>query len=304
MHQNNGQIPVDGGHHGSGHRQGQHHQQQNKQQRTGRRLLVLRHGERIDFTFNQDQQSWVHKAFDANGKYSRFNINMPRSVPARKDGPAGFLLDTPLTEMGYLQAKITGRALRDAGVKVSHIYCSSALRCVQTTVGILKGMNNCSQLINVEPGLFEWGAWCRPKRPKWMDMDEFQRLGYPINLHYQPVVSPEMITPSEKLGEYYNRSFDVVKRILANHKQVDDGVILLVAHGASLETCTRQLTGQQPRETPEFFSILHRTPYLACAQAVEEAGSSKWAVAESPILPFQHQQNAAYDWRLLITEIQ
>lgn len=121
MHQNNGQIPIDGGHHGSSNRHGQHHQQQqqhhhhhhqshhqSKQQRVGKRLVVLRHGERIDFTFNQDQHSWVHKAFDANGKYTRFNINMPRTVPLRKDGPAGFLLDTPLTEMGYLQAKITG----------------------------------------------------------------------------------------------------------------------------------------------------------------------------------------------------
>jgi hypothetical protein len=103
MHQNNGQVPVDGVHYGNGR-----HHHQNKQQQAGRRLLILRHGERIDFTFNQDQKSWVHKAFDVNSKYTRFNINMPRSVPQRKDGPAGYLLDTPLTEMGYLQAKITG----------------------------------------------------------------------------------------------------------------------------------------------------------------------------------------------------
>ncbi len=74
-----------------------------------RRVIVLRHGERIDFCLNQDGLHWVNRAFDAAGKYTRFNINMPKTLPKRKEGFQAFREDTPLTEMGYLQAKITGR---------------------------------------------------------------------------------------------------------------------------------------------------------------------------------------------------
>jgi len=53
----------------------------------------------------------VKKCFDENGRYRRNNINMPRTLPIRRDGHEHFALDTPLTEMGYLQAKISGRSV-------------------------------------------------------------------------------------------------------------------------------------------------------------------------------------------------
>lgn len=75
----------------------------------GKMLVVFRHGERIDFTFDAPHESWVQRCFDEYGRYRRTNINMPRSLPLRKDGHRAFALDTPLTEMGYLQAKISGK---------------------------------------------------------------------------------------------------------------------------------------------------------------------------------------------------
>uniref|UniRef100_A0AAF5PGP9 Uncharacterized protein n=1 Tax=Wuchereria bancrofti TaxID=6293 RepID=A0AAF5PGP9_WUCBA len=79
-----------------------------------------------------------------------------------------YLHNTPLTELGYLQSKLAGRALRDHGVKVDYVYCSAALRCVQTAVGIIKdsleafaGLDSCTLGINVERGLYEWMHWCR-----------------------------------------------------------------------------------------------------------------------------------------------
>jgi len=263
----------------------------------GRHLLFIRHGERIDFTLNQDGESWIKRAFDANGKYVRFNINMPKTLPTRRDGYQGYYLDTPLTEIGYLQAKITGRALKDAGVSLSHIYSSPALRCVQTAVGLVKGMNNTALKINIEPALFEWGAWFRPKLPRWLDIDELTRLGYPINTTHVPCASTSPLSSDEKLVDYYHRSFDVVKRILGRHSH---GSILCVAHGASLDTCTRELTGGAPRESNDFFHILHRTPYLACIETSEDSRGA-WSIVGSPILPMQHQQNTCYDYRQLIT---
>jgi len=260
-----------------------------------RRLIVLRHGERIDFCLNHEGQHWHSRAFDAQGKYTRFNINMPKSLPRRKDGIEGFKEDTPLTEMGYLQAKITGRAFRDAEIPVDYVYCSSALRCVQTAVGILKGMNNTKLKLNVEPGLFEWAAWYRPKMPDWMNPQEFAKIGYPVNADYTPFYLPGSIDSAETIPEYYDRSHHVVKKILSRH---DSGTIMLVAHGCSLDACTRQLCGGEPLETSDFYRILHRTPYLACAQA-EELIPKKWRVTGSPILPLQHQPNASYDWKVI-----
>lgn len=72
-----------------------------------RQILVIRHGERIDFTFNVTHNNWLEKAF-ASGKYQRFNTNMPRVLLQRSDGYKNYANDTPLTEIGYLQAKIVG----------------------------------------------------------------------------------------------------------------------------------------------------------------------------------------------------
>ena len=77
----------------------------------------------------------------------------------------------------------------------------------------------------------------------------------------------------------------------------------MVAHGASLETLTRQLCGFAIRNQQEFYSILHQTPYLATAAAGEDPLSNKWSLVDPPILPFQHQNNCSYNWRVLTVKL-
>lgn len=53
----------------------------------------------------------MKRAFDVSGKYRPFDLNLPRNIPRRKDGYEKFASDSPLTEMGYLQSKLTGALL-------------------------------------------------------------------------------------------------------------------------------------------------------------------------------------------------
>ncbi|KAL3981975.1 Histidine phosphatase (branch 1) family protein [Acanthocheilonema viteae] len=288
-------------------------------EKSPRRLIVVRHGERCDFTFSQQGISWMKQAFDTNGRYHQFDLNLPRNLPKRKDGFEMFAYDAPLTEMGYLQSKLTGRALRDHDVKIDHVYCSAALRCVQTAVGIIKGMDSRTLRINVEPGLYEWMHWCRNGVPSWMTPEELSRSGYPINNYYMPLLKPNELCADETLNDFYERSFSLVRKILSVH---NEGTVLLVAHGPSMDALTRQLCGGAPRTPEDFIYKLQQIPYLACLQVVEQSidsdnnGSIKssssnsgdtsnksWKFDGSPIPPLTHASNSSFDTKVLSPDL-
>lgn len=56
-----------------------------------------------------------------------------------KNCPDGWNADSPLTNIGLHQARLTGEALQLAGKKIDHVYCSPAFRCVQTCNSALEG---------------------------------------------------------------------------------------------------------------------------------------------------------------------
>ncbi len=101
------------------------------------RFFFARHGERIDLTFGAN---WLEEAFDKQGKYRRTNLNMPSMLPIR-NSKRDFIGDSPLTEVGKFQARLTGEALGTESYRIHFCYASPAMRCIQTAQQILQGFN-------------------------------------------------------------------------------------------------------------------------------------------------------------------
>ncbi|XP_022654098.1 protein UBASH3A homolog [Varroa destructor] len=260
-----------------------------------KRLYVVRHAERIDFTFGP----WIKACFDQQGNYAPKDLNMPKTVLPRK--PMDYLKDSPLTRIGLFQATLTGEAMYEAGVRFSQVFCSPSLRCVQTATNILKALKSAT-LINIEPGLFEWLAWYPDVQPVWFKPMELKEFGFPINPTYKPLVSVDELLSKkfESCEQYFNRSHIVTQTLLETSKQVD-GDIMFLGHSATLDVCTRQLTGGRMRTPQELVHIVHKIPYVGVACVEEEPSRvPRWGLVAPSFETLTHASNVKYDWRCML----
>ncbi|CAL1539244.1 unnamed protein product [Lymnaea stagnalis] len=260
-----------------------------------RKLFVLRHAERCDFAFFR---SWFERSFDSQGRYIRFNLNCPKSTVARTNYN-DFNKDCPLTVMGKEQARITGEALREAGESISYIYCSPALRCVETAQAVMTAYGSHVKMC-IDPALFEWLGWYKPHMPTFMTPEELADCGLAIDTTYTSSIKFDMIPVSESVADYYRRSQSFVNHVLKRTKQAG-GNILMVAHSGSLDACTRQLRGKPIRSPEEFRNIVRGCPYCCICSAVEDVGTGRWNLVEPSIPQLTHGANKDFKWDILTT---
>lgn len=259
-----------------------------------RRVIVLRHGERVDFAFGD---SWTQYSFNESNNYVRMDLNMPETLPPRPT--VDWEKDSPLTTLGNFQAQLVGSSLKTFGVKFSKVFVSPAYRCLQTANGVLTAMSLENELpLNIEYGLFEWVGWYESGMPTWLSEKEFGVI-FNVNENYQPVMNRSSIDGivKESLDEFYDRNSSTMNEILKNC----EGDVLIVAHATNLDTCTRQLTGKKPRTRADLRNLLMKVPYLAASamQQIDSSSSSSYQLIEPPCLTLTHNSCSKFDWRIL-----
>nr|XP_048721735.1 ubiquitin-associated and SH3 domain-containing protein A isoform X2 [Caretta caretta] len=180
-----------------------------------RGLLVMRHGERVDHVFGK---SWIQQCLTSDGKYHRADLNFPASLPKRRDSIKHFEYDPPLSCCGVFQSRLVGEALLEKQEAVSHVYCSPALRCIQTAQHVLEGLKLEQKVkIRVEPGLFEWTKWEANKIiPSFMALTELTEATYNIDPSYRCTFPLSSLVPSESYEEYISRCSTVIKQIVSD----------------------------------------------------------------------------------------
>ncbi|KAG6801572.1 protein UBASH3A [Apis mellifera caucasica] len=252
-----------------------------------RQIFICRHGERVDFTFG----AWIRYCFEPNGSYVRRDLNMPKEIPSRNI--QDFRNDSPLTTVGEMQASLVGEAMKSSSIKIDVAFTSPSLRCIQTLAHILKGLD-LNIPMKIEPGLIEWLAWYPNGVPVWMTSEELIKAGFNIDKSYDPIIKAKELPLKENAAQYYERSYELIKRIIENTV----GNILIVAHAASLAACTRQLTGGRVPPASEVTRLAQRVPYLACLTAREELDG--WQLHPPPFPPITHTSNTRFDWKVLL----
>ncbi|XP_029049111.1 protein UBASH3A homolog [Osmia bicornis bicornis] len=254
---------------------------------SSRQIFICRHGERVDFTFG----AWIRYCFESNGSYVRRDLNMPKEIPSRNI--QDFRNDSPLTTVGEVQASLVGEAMKSSSIKIDVAFTSPSLRCIQTLAHILKGLDS-NIPMKIEPGLIEWLAWYPNGVPVWMTSEELIKAGFNIDKSYDSVIKTKELPLKENAAQYYERSYELIKRIIESTV----GNILIVAHAASLAACTRQLTGGRIPPASEVTKLAQRVPYLACLTARE--GLDGWQLYPPPFPPITHTSNTRFDWKVLL----
>lgn len=237
------------------------------------RLYIIRHGERVDRYFGPN---WYRQAFDQNKQYRPYHRNFPPSLPARSNN-SFWGLDCPLTSSGLKAAERLGRSLRSKNHIPTYVYSSPAVRCIQTTIEILKGLDLEVPIpIRIEPGLLELGA-ARFGMNIFYEAEDWSKYGVHIDLSYQPIVAH--VPAFEREDSYYLRSKHVVRELEKRHQRNSNGFpnIFIIAHATSPDTLTWDLVGRRTNAN-DLYTFALKIAYLQTMMAERRQDNKCWSI--------------------------
>ena len=204
-------------------------QQQQQQQPKPQYLLIIRHGDRWDYS-NPD---WKLEAGKRTG-------------------------DSPLSTLGHTQARETGiwlsRFFTDHNLSPNNLVWLSSpfLRCLQTSDDALNAATTInpdfdSTKINVEYSIFEWdghdGSW-HADLPSLVD--ERQHYFPRIDLSYESVFIPPLPEPRSKFFERCEKSVRLLTKSRFPYKPGQ--VLVCVSHAAGCLALAHKLSGRPLNE--------------------------------------------------------
>ena len=237
------------------------------------RFFIIRHGERVDRYFGSN---WYKLAFDQNNQYRPYHQNFPSSLPLRSNNYY-WALDTPLTSVGLYSAEKLGRTLKSKNSQPHFVYSSPTMRCILTTIQILKGLNLKHPMsIRIEPGLLEFGA-ARFGMHIFLQPLDWHKYGINIDLSYQPIITN--IPLLEREDAYYLRSKYVIREMENRHQNStkDLANIFIVAHATSSDTLTWDLIGKKPNAN-DLYQLSLNITYLQTVIAERQKENKVWSV--------------------------
>ncbi|KRZ56627.1 Protein UBASH3A -like protein [Trichinella nativa] len=260
--------------------------QENKEtvELSGRRIFLVRHGERMDRVF----PGWLRLGFTDLGAYRPYDLNMPLRAVKRENGWKDFYNDPPITEIGYATSQMIGRGMKLSGIGFDMVYCSPALRSIQSAHGILKSFAGSNTKICIEAGLFEYLGWYENANLNFLNTDQLVSEGYEIQPNYIPYMMAQTLKDkfhSETIEEYYKRVNTVVNYIVSLHGKTKCN-LLFVVHAPTIDAIGRSMMKKSAANLSnyELSKMGIHYPYASVVGLEETKANGEWQLMPN-ILP-------------------
>uniref|UniRef100_A0A915EPD3 Uncharacterized protein n=1 Tax=Ditylenchus dipsaci TaxID=166011 RepID=A0A915EPD3_9BILA len=232
------------------------------------------------------KHKWLNVNINDAGDYQPNDLNLPAMLWARPEGAKGYINDSPITEVGATSCQILGRGLRKSPVwPLQRIYCSPALRSVQSAVEIAKGIHKPVEIC-VEPALYDFLGWYKTM-PSLLSIIDLQRFQLSVNPEYDPSKSVKelrSLVGKETVDGFYARVSKTVESIVK--RESDLSHFCIVSHAPVLDAAIKFLKGS-PSSTVNEVDFLHMGTYYPYVSTVTFANNKdEWSYVHDPFPPF------------------
>ncbi|XP_075703363.1 ubiquitin-associated and SH3 domain-containing protein A [Rhinoderma darwinii] len=249
-----------------------------------RHVLLVRHAESVDEVFGRQ---WLTERALVNGVYSRSDLNFPVKLPNREKF-SDFEADPPLSSCGMFQAQLFGEGMRDSSMMCVAVFCSPALRCVQTAQLILTGMQMEQHMkIYVDQDLGDQSL------SSFMSTEELQQSGMNVE-------EADRVSSHRMESGVWQRIFKYLESLEARERTERCRCFsLIVATGSSLVQLSRIISESQLQKTEDPADGPVHVPALASCLC-EEVTHGRWVLKDPPVKGPTHSSNSFVRWDDLI----